>query len=165
MKKELTMDQVKIEMSADKDVRKFIEALQEWFDLQKSNGEITNKEICERAAVDASFLSRTINGKNGNPNLKTIAKLFRSMNLRLSPVVQDLSNVLHSGQNCLGSQAYDDAKVEVEFLRIFITNIKKDENTDRPVRQTQGHWDGGKIQTVFPTGRMRVGTVSASNAG
>lgn len=112
MKNDMTLEEMKLEISADKDVRVFIESLQHWYDEKREKGEVTNKSLSESAGIDASFLSRIINGRAGNPNLKTIAKIFRAMDLKVCPNVVELSSLENARANFSASQVYDDALSE-----------------------------------------------------
>lgn len=107
-------DKLKLELSVDKDIRKFIEAIQNAYDELASDGRITNKGLSEAVGLDPSFVSRLINGRNNNPNLKTLAKIFRGMDLRLEPNVVRLCDVKRSGRNVSASQVYDEAVWEAQ---------------------------------------------------
>ena len=108
MKNEMSVHQMKVEMLADKDVRGFIEALQEWYDRKVDLEGVSNKKVSELAMMDPSVVSRLVNGRNTNPGLKTLAKVFRAMNLRLLPEVQEVSEVSKSPRNFSHSHVYDE---------------------------------------------------------
>lgn len=116
MKKEdsISMEHMLLEISASDDVRKLIDLLQDHVDAEKEKG---NNATCiaERAGMDPSFLSRIINGRNGNPNILTIAKIFRAMNKRVEFLVVDINGIQPVCSNYYKSADFDAAKFAKQF--------------------------------------------------
>lgn len=90
---------VKIEMGADRDVRKAIEALQDAFDDCVKFEGVSAAGLARDLSVDASALSRILNGKNQNVKLRTLAKIFRALEKRMEVSFVDLSSIPAHCQN------------------------------------------------------------------
>lgn len=127
MKNDLTLEQMKLEMAIDKDVRVFIEDIQHWYDEKTKSGELTNKSISSAAGIDASMLSRIVNGRTENPTIRTLIKIFRAMNLRVRPKVEDLSMIEAKRSNYCVSHTYDEA-VAIRKMA-FIVSSKENHNS------------------------------------
>lgn len=115
MTKDRKIDDLHFEMQVDKDIRVFIECLQDWYDKKTSEDETSNKELSTKASMNPSALSRLINGRNSNPNLRTLIKVFRAMNLRLRPEIEELNSIKTCSRNFTASQVYDDAAWQTEI--------------------------------------------------
>ncbi len=84
---------------ADKDMRKVIEALQAAFDDSCQNAEVTTTGLAKRVGMDASALSRILNGKNQNLKLLTLATILRGLDKRMEMSVVDLADVAKTMTN------------------------------------------------------------------
>lgn len=163
MNNEMTLEQMQLEMAADKDVRRFIESLQTWYDKLIEEGSTSSTLICKKAGMDPSFLSRTINGRNGNPNLLTIAKIFRAMELRLEPKVEKISDLRKTGSNLLGGSTYDSALWQLEMSKSSV--LLEGEDYFPPKKQTHSKFQQSKKPNIRWKQSVNVKTREISPAG
>ncbi|WP_089269059.1 helix-turn-helix domain-containing protein [Puniceibacterium sediminis] len=116
-----SLQKLKIEFGADKDVRRAIEALQACFDEYKKDGN-SLKDLAELSGIDPSSLSKTINGKRPNANIKTLAKILRSMGARLNVECEKLTSVSAATSNSvhipeISGHWVESAKMFADFSR------------------------------------------------
>lgn len=116
MKNSMTLDQMKLELIVDKDVRTFIEALQDCYDAGLEDGSLSNKEISSSTGMDPSAISRLMNGRSSNPNIRTVLKVFRAMGKRVSPCVEDLVSLEACKSNWRPDHGYDRAVRHIEIF-------------------------------------------------
>lgn len=145
MKKDNEYEAMLVELAADDDVRQVLDDLALSFDEALRSEGMKKSKAARLAGMDPSVLSRLINGRNPNPSLLTVAKIYRALGRRLELGSTLLQSIPSTRGNWCRSVDYDAARQ--------LVNIH---SPQRQVETDAEKWHSARVQDTKPSFRIEV---------